>query len=319
MVINHLFRQMHEAVQTSGRILLVAHKKPDGDTLGASSSVLNWLLREGKDVTIFCADKPAEAFRFIDNVHVYTDNPQVFQAKYDLVIVFDSGDLRYCGIDQHVPKLEPGYFLVNVDHHGTNVHFGDLNIVLTDASSTAEIVYRFFETNGVHIDDRMATSLLTGLFTDTNSFSNAATNPIAVDAFSKLVAAGGRHQDIKKHLLFDKSIESLKIWGLLLSRLHHNKKLDVVSTYLLLKDAEQVGTDIIEGVSNFLNEVTTGTDTILFLRELPGNKVKGSMRSVKRNIATVAKLIGGGGHNKAAGFTVNGRIEETLKGPKIVN
>lgn len=318
MVVHHAFHQMHEAVQASGRILLVAHKKPDGDTLGSSSSVLNWLLREGKDVTIFCADKPAEAFRFIDNIHLYTNDPSVFEAKYDLVIVFDSGDLRYCGIDQHVPKLQPGYFLINVDHHGTNVHFGDVNIVLTEASSTAEIIYRFFEANRVSIDDRMATSLLTGLFTDTNSFSNAATNPIAVDAFSKLIAAGGRHQDIKRHLLFDKNVESLKIWGLLLSRLQHNKKLDIVSTYLLLKDAEHIGTDIIEGASNFLNEVTAGTDTILFLRELPGNKIKGSMRSVKRNIANVAKLIGGGGHNKAAGFTINGRIQETPNGPRII-
>lgn len=318
MVTAPLFHQMHEAVRASGRILLVAHKKPDGDTLGASSGILNWLLREQKDVTVFCADMPAEAFRFIDNIHRYTNDPGVFEKPYDLVIVFDSGDLRYCGIDQHVPKLPTGYLLANIDHHGTNVHFGDINIVITDASSTAEIVYRFFEANGVRIDDRMATSLLTGLFTDTNSFSNAATNPTAVDAFSKLVAAGGRHQDIKKHLLFDKNVESLKIWGLLLSRLHHNKKLDIVSTYLLLKDAEHVGTDIIEGVSNFLNEVTTGTDTILFLRELPGNKVKGSLRSVKRNIANIAKLMGGGGHNKAAGFTVNGHLEETPRGPQVV-
>lgn len=319
MIENHLFNTMHEAIHQAGRILLVAHKKPDGDTLGSSSSVLNWLIREGKDVTIFCADAPPEAFHFIDSIHRYSNDPTVFEQNYDLIIVFDSGDLHYCGIDQHIVKTPPGYFLINVDHHGTNTHFGDVNIVMTEASSTAEVIYRFFNARQIHIDHRMATSLLTGLFTDTNSFTNAATNPIAVDAFSKLIAAGGRHQDIKKHLLFDKNVDSLKIWGILLSRLRHNKTYDVVTTYLLLKDAEHVGTDIIEGVSNFLNEVTTGTDTILFLRELPDNKIKGSFRSVKRNVASVAKLMGGGGHNKAAGFTVNGHIEETAKGPRIVN
>ena len=164
----------------------------------------------------------------------------------------------------------------------------------------------------------MATSLLTGLFTDTNSFTNAATNPKSVEAFGKLIGAGGRQQDIKKNLLHDKSIESLRIWGTLLSRVRHNKTYDVVSTYLLLKDAEHVSSDIIEGVSNFMNEVTTGTDTVMFLRELPGNKIKGSLRSVKRDISKVAALFGGGGHKKAAGFTVEGHIEETTNGPRVI-
>jgi phosphoesterase RecJ-like protein len=92
----------------------------------------------------------------------------------------------------------------------------------------------------------------------------------------------------------------------------------VVSTYLLQKDTEHVPNDVIEGVSNFLSAVNADTDTVLFLRELPGGKVKGSFRSVSRDVSAIAKLIGGGGHKKAAGFTVEGRIEETVEGAKIV-
>jgi phosphoesterase RecJ-like protein len=68
----------------------------------------------------------------------------------------------------------------------------------------------------------------------------------------------------------------------------------------------------------FLNAVTGKTDTILVLRELPNGEIKGSFRSVKRDIAKLAKLLGGGGHKKAAGFTVKGRIEVTNQGPKII-
>jgi phosphoesterase RecJ-like protein len=314
----HLFGRLHEAIRSAKRILLVAHQKPDGDTLGSSSSVLNWLIREDKDVTVFCADVPPTAFRYIDNIHRYSNDPAVFDGQYDLVIVFDSGDLKYCGVADHMPRLVPGYFLANVDHHITNVHFGDLNIVLLDASSTAEVIHRFYEANQIHVDDRMATSLLTGLLTDTSSFSNAATNPVAVDAASKLLSAGARAHDIARHLLHDKSIDGLRLWGLVLSRLHHNKTDDVVSTYLLQKDTEHVPNDVIEGVSNFLSAVNADTDTVLFLRELPGGKVKGSFRSVSRDVSAIAKLIGGGGHKKAAGFTVEGRIEETVEGAKIV-
>lgn len=314
----HLFGRLHEALRRSERVLLVAHKKPDGDTLGSSSSVLNWLIREGKDVTAFCADVPPAYLRYIDNIHRYTNDPSVFDKPYDVVMIFDSGDLRYCGVADHVPRLPAGHLLVNIDHHVTNERYGHLNIVMTDASSTAEIVHAFFETNAIDLDPKIATSILTGLLTDTGNFSNAATNPKSVDAAGKLLAAGARMTDILRNVLHDKSVPVLRIWGLLLSRLHHNKTYDVVSTYLLKEDLDGTSPELVEGVANFLNGVTGGTDTILVLREIAGGYVKGSFRSVSRDVSKVAKLLGGGGHKKAAGFTVKGHIEETAEGPRIV-
>lgn len=314
----HLSGRIHEAIQQANRVLLVAHKKPDGDTLGSSSGVLNWLIRETKDVTIFCADLPAPCFRYIDNIHRYTNDPSVFDQTYDVVIVFDSGDLRYCGVDMHMPRLPAGYTLINIDHHVTNERYGHINLVLTDASSTAEIIHRFFEENNIWIDPRMATSILTGLLTDTGNFSNAATNPRAVEAASKLLGAGARLQDIHKNILQDKTIPALRVWGLLLSRLQHNAEFDVVSTYLLLNDTIDVPSDVVEGAANFLNAVTGNTDTIMVIREIPGGLVKGSFRSVTRDVSKVAKLLGGGGHKKAAGFTVKGKIDVTPSGPKII-
>lgn len=314
----HYFERLHTALRDAKRVLLIAHKKPDGDTTGSSSSVLNWLLREGKDVTAFCADIPPKNFRYIDNIHLYTNDPSVFDRAYDVVVVFDSGDLRYCGVDEHMPRLPLGYLLVNIDHHVTNTNFGHVNLVLTDASSTAEVIYRFYDQNNIHIDPRMATSLLTGLFTDTSNFSNAATNILTVSAAGRLLAAGARKNDILKHLLHDRTVDSLKLFGTLLSRLRRNAHYDVATTYLLRSDAEDVSPEVLDGVSNFIGAVLNDADGILFIRELPGNQVKGSFRSVNRDISRVCKLLGGGGHKKAAGFTVNGRIVETAEGPRIV-
>lgn len=314
----HLFGRLHHELQQSARVLLIAHKKPDGDTLGASSSVLNWLLREEKQVTVFCADLPPHIFQYIDNIHLYTNNPEVFDAKYDIVIVFDSGDLRYCGVAEHVPRLQPGYLLVNIDHHVTNEHFAHLNLVFTDASSTAEVVHRFYEANNIMVDPRMATSLLTGLFTDTSHFSNAATTSGSIDAAGKMFASGARHHDITRSVLNNKNVDTLKLWGLVLSRIHYNPRLDIVSTYVLNNDVGEMTSDVVDGIANFLNAVTGQTDTILVLKELPNGDIKGSFRSIKRDISKLAKLMGGGGHKKAAGFTVKGRIEVTPQGIKIV-
>lgn len=314
----HLYGRLHEAIRDADRVLLVAHKKPDGDTLGSSSSMLNWLIREGKDVTVFCADAPPPPFRYIDNIHRYTNDPSVFDGAYGVVIVFDAGDLRYCGVADHVPRLQPGYLLVNIDHHVTNERFGHMNLVFTDASSTAEVVSRFYDANAITVDPRMATSLLTGLLTDTGNFSNAGTTPGSMEAAGKMFAAGARHQDIARHLMHNKTIEALKIWGLMLSRLCHHPKLDIVSTYILKDDIKGASADIVEGMANFLNAVAGSVDTIMVLTDFGAGEVKGSFRSAARDVSKLAKLMGGGGHKKAAGFTVKGRIEETPSGPKIV-
>lgn len=316
--LTHNFGRIHETLRQAERVLLVAHKKPDGDTLGASSALLDWLSGAGKDVTAFCADQPAAAYRYLHNVHQYTCDPVVFGRRYDVVVVLDSGDLRYAGVHDHFPRLAPGYTLVNIDHHVTNERYGHLNAVLPDASSTCEIVWRFFETNRIAIDPPMATALLTGIYFDTSNFSNAATRSSTIEASSALLAAGAHNGEILRHTLHNKSIDLLKVWGILLSRLRHNKELDVVSTYILESDVSGLSNEAVDGAANFLNAVVGESDTVLTLRELPHGQVKGSFRSVGRDISKVAKLLGGGGHKKAAGFTVAGRIVETPDGPEIV-
>jgi phosphoesterase RecJ-like protein len=275
-------------------------------------------LREGKDAHAFCADPPAPSFRFLDNIQLYTSDARIFDRPFDLAVIFDSGDPRYAGVHEHLPRLQPGHLLINLDHHVTNERYGHLNLVLPDASSTAEIVYRFFDHNRITLDSRMATSLLTGLYTDTSNFSNAATTPLAIEAAARLMAAGARHLDIVRHLLRDKPLDVLKLWGLLLSRLRYNSRHDLATTYLLTADMNGGSTEIADGLANFLNGVIGETDTVMVLRELPGHQVKGSFRSVKRDVSKVAKLLGGGGHKKAAGFTVAGRIEATPLGARIV-
>jgi phosphoesterase RecJ-like protein len=107
----------------------------------------------------------------------------------------------------------------------------------------------------------------------------------------------------------------------MMSRLFHDPTHDLVTTYILEKDFAYGTTvdmsDMTSGFSNFLNAVSGQAGTVMILQELPSGEVKGSLRSVDKDVSAMAKLLGGGGHAKAAGFTVRGRIQETEKGPKI--
>lgn len=313
------FQHLHALVRGATRILLIADGKPDGDSLGSSSGFLNWLLREGKDAHAFCAAPTPHMFSYLDGIHLFRNDPAAFKEAWDLIITFDAGDLRHCGVEHLLPQVTSPYTLVNIDHHATNARYGHLNLVFVDACSTCEVVYRFLLAEELPLDPAIATSLLTGVLTDTSAFSNSATTFPGMDAASVLINAGARTTEMHRYLLENKTIDGLRLWGLALSRLSYHKTYDLVTTYFFAKDLEGASEDAVEGVSNFLNASCSEADTILVLRELPNGTVKGSFRSATRDISKLAKLLGGGGHKKAAGFTIQGRLEETPEGVRITH
>ena len=312
------FNRLHALVRNAKKILLVADGSPDGDSLGSSSGFLNWLLREGKTAQAFCAAPIPRSFSFLNGIHLFRNDAATFKEEWDLIITFDAGDLRHCGVEQLLPQIKTPYTLVNIDHHATNARYGQLNLVYTDACSTCEVVYRFLTAEEIPLDPAIATSLLTGVLTDTSSFSNAATTSPGMDAASVLTAAGARTNEIYHHILQNKTVDGLRLWGLALSRLKYNKTYNMVTTYFFAKDLEGAPEEAVEGVSNFLNASCGEADTMLVLREFSNGTIKGSMRSAKRDISKVAKLLGGGGHKKAAGFTINGHLEETENGVRVI-
>ena len=86
----------HDALTKAKRVLIAAHKKPDGDTLGASSAMLNFCRRQGIAATAFCLDPIPEQYLFMPGTEVYTCDQAVFSdPSYDLLAVFDAGDLRF--------------------------------------------------------------------------------------------------------------------------------------------------------------------------------------------------------------------------------
>lgn len=304
-------RKIVDALLAAERVLIIADQRPDGDSIGSSTALYRWLTREGKNATLFYNGDLPKQFRFVDGFHDFTKAPEVFDETYDAIVTVDGGDLLHIGVSELLPRAPKGYTLINIDHHSTNDYFGDLNLVDTKACSTCEVVYRMFEHCGIRFDDKIATSLLTGLCTDTGNFSNAATNPIGMDAAGKLCRHGARHSDILKHLVTNKSIPSVRLLGLALERLQYNEEHDMASTYFVKEDFDRLAVDEEDsrGVVEFLNATCGHADTIMLLKDFRDGIVNGTFRSVNRDVSKLAEALGGGGHKKAAGFRFPGRIE----------
>ncbi len=320
MDITFLHRTAYDAIMRARRVLIVSHPKPDGDTLGAAAAMFNFCKVKGIPVDAFCVDAIPEQYSYMPGVEGYGCDPAVFVTPaHDVLAVFDAGDLRYAGIVDYIRTMPAPPRIVNFDHHATNEYFGDVNVVNVKASSTAEVVYDFFRENAVEISREMSVCLLTGILTDTGVFSNAATTWTSLEAASDLLRRGAKIQEVSKRLIQNKTVPALRLWGTAVARLKHNRELGVASTAVFLSDLDEdcVDAEHVDGISNFLNMVLD-VKVVLVLKELPDGKVKGSFRTTGDvDVSLLAKLLGGGGHKKAAGFTVPGRIVETEAGWRV--
>lgn len=306
---HRIAKQIFTQIERARHIVLIPHQNPDGDALGAVTSLMHVLRRMDKPHTVFCATDFSKKMNYLPGIdHLKTDPAIWNQSDIDLIIVMDSGDLGYAGVDHHINELNPKPMIINIDHHPTNEYFGDINMVIPEASSTCEIMYKLYRANDIEIDAHMATCLLTGLITDTGNFTNAATTTHALQIASDLMHRGGKMEMIKDIVMRDTSVSALKLWGTVLSRLAHHDNHEIVYTYLTQQDLKDhhVDDSESEGIANFMNAISEGK-AALILKELPEGRVKGSFRTTRDDVdvSAIAKSLGGGGHKKAAGFTID--------------
>lgn len=310
-----LSRKIHRHIKQARRLIVAPHQNPDGDALGAAAAFHEYLAGLNKDAVIFCVTPASEKYRFVPHSGEVITDPAIFKdSSFDTVVAVDSGDLRYNGI---APFLEnTNHIIINIDHHATNEQYGHFNLVVPDAASTTEILYRYFRANGVRINQKMATALLTGLTTDTGNFTNAATSSSALNAGGELIRSGGNLNLVISETLKNKSIDALRLWGAVLGRLEKDERTGIAYTYLTQKDLldYRVPEAESEGIANFLNNLEN-SHIALILKELPGGRVKGSFRTTSDDVdvAALAKKLDGGGHKKAAGFTADGTIEQVWR------
>ncbi|MFA6909007.1 MAG: DHH family phosphoesterase [Patescibacteria group bacterium] len=322
---NHIFQTIRDHLHGAAHVVIIAHQKPDGDALGSSLALSHYLESIQKPHTCFCIDEVPFHLAFLPTSEKFTANtehPALQEA--DVICVLDSGDLSYAGIEQIIQsRIANGkkLLIINIDHHPTNTRYGNLNLVHEQASSTSEMIFHFLDAVRHPMTHETATCLLTGILTDTGMFSNLATTPSSLEAASRLMAYGAKIKDITQHTVRNMSLVNLQLWGRALSRLKENPETGVVTTVITRKDFDELGiaSEQTEGIANFLNNLGHAR-MVMVLKEAEPGKIKASLRTTHPDVdvSKFAQTFGGGGHKKAAGFTVDGKLKETTKGWEVV-
>jgi len=237
-------------------------------------------------------------------------------ASYDLIIIVDTPNLERLGSLAQPADIFYEIPVVNIDHHPSNENFGQVNWVELVATSTCELMVSLLEALGgsnVIIDQDIATALLTGLIYDTSSFQNVNTTPKALTIAAQLVASGARQQEIVRNLYKTKSLETLKLWGLVLSNVKEDKMHRFLWSKVTKEEVAALGADesSLSGVIDELLKSATDVDFVVLLSERDGS-IHGSLRSIAKgfNVSQIAQIFGGGGHEVAAAFRIEGLLKE---------
>ena len=297
-------------IQTAKKILLVSHQKPDGDTLGANFALATYLLKIGKEVDSFCFDQMPTYLKFLPQSDLLNSDHLLFTKQYDLIITVDCSNLELTGVKELINLLPQPKKIINIDHHVSNPFYGDINLVINNSSSTCEIIYRLFKDWRINWNQAIAQNLACGIITDTSGLKNPSTNYQAVAAISDLINKGANINKIIKNTLQNIKLSQLKLWGRALERLTKSENHQLVYTWLTRKDYQEceASEEDSEGLSNFLHILKEG-EIILVLKESLDGFVRGSLRTTSNiDLTKLAELFGGGGHKKAAGFSLPGKL-----------
>lgn len=313
-MIENLYQDVLSYITKSAKILVISHRKPDADTLGAALSLKIWLGSMGKEVTLACIDEPREGLDFFPYINEFVQDFDV--NEYDLRIIVDAGASYMTNFHlKYSDFFEVSVPIINIDHHASNDNFGSVNVVDAVAPSTTVILYRMFKSLNVEIDANMATCLLAGIYGDTGGFMHSNTDGEVYKISADLMAKGANVKGIIKSLFKSKSLETLKLWGKVLEKVQITND-GVVMSVVKDEDYEQVGStpENLGGVVDYLNMVPNTKFAVLLNEDRKGN-VKGSFRTrqVDLDLSRIAAVFGGGGHPKASGFMLPGKIQENLK------
>lgn len=309
---NLLYKQIDGMIRSANSILLCTDIRIDGDTIGSTLGMAHVLMAMGKNIDVF-SPKPLSAdLEFVPGTGLINRNPKKLKESYDLILFFDTAgpdtaELLPHGLFGRVPSIV-------FDHHATNPKYGLVNLIEPDAASAGDVVYRFIKASGYTITQEGAQCLLTAICTDTNAFYTGNTTHACIEAAHELMSYGAKIQTVILNTMRNHSPALLRLWGLALSRLHHNERFDILATAITRKDMEEYGVDSIQAslLSEFLQSVVAKEDSVMVLREAPEGGIRCSLRSSGRDVSLIAKQFpNGGGHKMSSGFSLeNAHLEE---------
>lgn len=321
----------YQLIRSARQILIIGHTSPDADALSSVGAMFDLSTALGSEVYAFADKKALGTYDFIPHVDKVSAQAPADLRVFDVILILDCGSLSRTAIEEGLRKImalpgESRPFVIEFDHHQPVETYADLEIRLTEKASTTEIVHQFFKVNELEINKEVANCILIGLMTDTGHFLHANSSREAISVSSEMLLAGASLPKIIDHTVHNKSFSALKVWGRALENMKFNSESGLASSALTAGELDELlpagereaNADLFGDIVSFMASLA-GVRAALLLRE-EEDKVKGSLRTNDDgvDVAKIAANFGGGGHKKASGFSVKGKLQKTEMGWKVI-
>ncbi len=292
-------------------IAIAGHVRPDGDCVGSCLATYNYIKTYYPHAKVDLYLEP------IPNIFKFMKRSEEIQSEwpddrsYELFIAQDCGDTSRLG--NAAKYFETAAHTICVDHHVSNQSFAEHNYIFPDASSTSELIFELLPYE--RIDREIAECIYTGIIHDTGVFQYSSTSRRTMEIAGKLMEKGIDFSRIVDETFFTKTYNQNQIMGLALvkSKLHLNGAcISSVITKEEMKEYDVLPKHL-DGIVSQLR-VTKDVEAAIFLYELLDGEFKISTRSKNLvDLSQIAVKYGGGGHKRAAGFSMKGEPEQIVK------
>jgi len=310
---NNTLFELKQIIDSCNNLLIISHILPDGDNIGSVIAMSEMLRSRGKSVTAVVNGEMPPYYKFLKGADKLVSPLELEENTYDAVLCLDMSDKDRGG--QVWDKVMGNPAVINIDHHVSNDFYGDYNFVLSDASSTAEIVTFLFSELGFALNKDIAEALYTGIVTDSGSFTYPSTSPQTMRMAALLLEQKPALEAIRENVLENVSFLRKKLLSVALN--HAELLCNGRLCYAFISNEEIVkmgvkGPDF-ENIIDHLIGVT-GVEYAVFFREIMPDVVKIGFRGRGKNdVTVVASQFGGGGHKAAAGCSVEGSLADVMK------
>ncbi|WP_066635290.1 DHH family phosphoesterase [Desulfolucanica intricata] len=302
--------EIANVIRRARRFFLCGHVTPDGDSIGSVLALGLALESLGKEVILASPEPVPESLSFLPSAKRIRINFNK-APDFEIFIMLDCSEVDRLGAKiSEVAKLAQQKIIL--DHHPTSGCTADYCYIDDTAAATGEIVYDLLEILDIEFTPEIATCLYTAIVTDTGSFQYQNTTPKTHLRASRLLSSGVDVARVSTSLFGEKPLAHIRIVGVGLKNLKLSPCGQVAwisITREMLADLK-VQDEYSEGLINYPRMIK-GVEVALLFRELEPELFKVSLRSKSEiDVNAIAKVFGGGGHVRASGCRLEGKLAE---------
>lgn len=311
MNMNDIFSQIAKAIHDARHIAIACHIRPDGDAIGSIVGMALSLQLAGKKVTVISEDGVPANLAFLPGSEI-VQTSKAEPLDVDVAIALDNATKERLGERTNI-AFSVAPLLINIDHHGTNSHYGNLNYIDTQSPATGQIIYEFLSQHGFALNDAVRQNLFVAISTDTGSFQYRCTTASTHRIVAEMMDSGLDTAELAKMIYQTHPFRHTLLLRVLLNEMKFTADRRIASWVLTLATQHEIGVEAgdTEGLIDALRTIEGVTAAVMF-EETPDGKIRVSVRSKDQrlNVSKICAEFGGGGHAMAAGARLHGPVAD---------